>query len=439
MQIDRDFKEFLKYSALNVLGMLGLSCYILADTFFVAKGLLADGLAALNLAIPVYSFIHGTGLMLGMGGATRYSVLKSQRRDGEADKIFTNVLYLSAAFAALFVLTGIFLSEPLTAALGANTGIFEMTNTYLKVLLLFSPAFLLNDVLICFVRNDGNPKLAMTGMICGSFFNIIMDYILIFPMRMGIFGAVLATGVSPVISIAVLSRHLISGKNRFHAVRTGLCLRTSGTVFVLGLPSLITELASGVVIIVFNAILLRLQGNTGVAAYGVIANLALVLTAVYTGIAQGIQPLLSTAHGLGDTQRSKRLLRYAIAAMACLSTVVYLCIICFAEPIVRLFNSENNRQLQSIAETGLKIYFTGGIFAGFNIILSVFFTSAEKAVPAHILSLLRGFAVIISTALLLAEIWGLRGVWLSFPVTEILSAILGILLYLRMEKIHNRG
>lgn len=439
MQIDRDFKEFLKYSALNVLGMLGLSCYILADTFFVAKGLLADGLAALNLAIPVYSFIHGTGLMLGMGGATRYSVLKSQRKDGEADKIFTNVLFLSAAFAALFVLTGIFLSEPLTAALGANAGIFEMTNTYLKVLLLFSPAFLLNDVLICFVRNDGNPKLAMTGMICGSFFNIIMDYILIFPMRMGIFGAVLATGVSPVISIAVLSRHLISEKNRFHAVRTGLCLRTSGTVFVLGLPSLITELASGVVIIVFNAILLRLQGNTGVAAYGVIANLALVLTAVYTGIAQGIQPLLSTAHGLGDTQRSKRLLRYAIAAMACLSAVVYLCIICFAEPIVRLFNSENNRQLQSIAETGLKIYFTGGIFAGFNIILSVFFTSAEKAVPAHILSLLRGFAVIISTALLLAEIWGLRGVWLSFPVTEILSAILGLLLYLRMEKIRNRG
>lgn len=439
MQIDRDFKEFLKYSALNVLGMLGLSCYILADTFFVAKGLLADGLAALNLAIPVYSFIHGTGLMLGMGGATRYSVLKSQRRDGEADEIFTNALFLSAAFAALFVLTGIFLSEPLTAALGANAGIFEMTNTYLKVLLLFSPAFLLNDVLICFVRNDGNPKLAMTGMICGSFFNIIMDYILIFPMRMGIFGAVLATGVSPVISIAVLSRHLISEKNRFHAVRTGLCLRTSGTVFVLGLPSLITELASGVVIIVFNAILLRLQGNTGVAAYGVIANLALVLTAVYTGIAQGIQPLLSTAHGLGDTQRSKRLLRYAIAAMACLSAVVYLCIICFAEPIVRLFNSENNRQLQSIAETGLKIYFTGGIFAGFNIILSVFFTSAEKAVPAHILSLLRGFAVIISTALLLAEIWGLRGVWLSFPVTEILSAILGLLLYLRMEKIRNRG
>ena len=157
MQIDRDFKEFLKYSALNVLGMLGLSCYILADTFFVAKGLLADGLAALNLAIPVYSFIHGTGLMLGMGGATRYSVLKSQRKDGEADKIFTNALFLSAAFAVLFVLTGIFLSEPLTAALGANAGIFEMTNTYLKVLLLFSPAFLLNDVLICFVRNDGNP------------------------------------------------------------------------------------------------------------------------------------------------------------------------------------------------------------------------------------------------------------------------------------------
>lgn len=436
--MQRDFKEFVKYSALNVLGMLGLSCYILADTFFVAKGLLADGLAALNLAIPVYSFIHGTGLMLGMGGATRYSVLKSQRRDGEADKIFTNVLLLSAGFAVLFVLTGVFLSEPLTAALGANAGIFEMTNIYLRVLLLFSPAFLLSDVLICFVRNDGNPKLAMTGMLCGSFFNIIMDYVLIFPMRMGIFGAVLATGVSPVVSIAFLSRHLICRKKRFHAVRTGPSLRTAGTIFALGLPSLITELASGVVMIVFNAILLRLQGNTGVAAYGVIANLALVLTAVYTGIAQGIQPLLSTAHGRGDTQRSKRLLRYAIVAMAGLSAAVYLCIFCFADPIVRIFNSGNNTQLQSLAVTGMKIYFSGGIFAGFNIILSVFFTSAEKAVPAHILSLLRGFAIIIATALLLAQLFGLCGVWISFPVTEILSAILGLLLYLRMEKLRSR-
>lgn len=206
------FKEFVRYSFFSVLGMLGISCYILADTFFVSSGLGTTGLAALNLAIPVYNFIHGSGLMLGMGGATKFSICKSQKDNRNANIIFTNTISLAFIFALVFVITGLLLSNPLTSLLGGDTETFTMTNTYLKWLLLFAPAFIMNDVLLCFVRNDGKPQLSMLAMLTGSFSNIVLDYIFIFPLQMGIFGAVLATGFAPVISIVILSRHWLKKK-----------------------------------------------------------------------------------------------------------------------------------------------------------------------------------------------------------------------------------
>ena len=135
--------DFIKYASLNVLGMIGLSCYILADTFFISKGLGADGLTALNLAIPVYSFIHGSGLMIGMGGGTRYSILKSQNRQKDMNQVFTNAAVAFLLPALFFFCAGLFFSAPLTHLLGANETVFEMTQTYLRVILFFAPAFML--------------------------------------------------------------------------------------------------------------------------------------------------------------------------------------------------------------------------------------------------------------------------------------------------------
>ena len=167
------FRDFVQYSSFNVLGMLGLSCYILADTFFVSKGLGTNGLTALNLAIPVYSLIHGSGLLIGMGGGTKYSIQNIQGDRREANRIFTNAVLLAGLFATFFVLAGIFLAGPITSVLGADDRVFLMTETYLKVLLLFSPAFLMNNVLLCFVRNDGAPQLSMAAMTGGSLSNIV--------------------------------------------------------------------------------------------------------------------------------------------------------------------------------------------------------------------------------------------------------------------------
>ena len=424
------FRDFAKYSSLNIMGMIGLSCYILADTFFVSQALGADGLTALNLAIPVYSFIHGSGLMIGMGGSTKFSIFKSQGNMNEACQAFTHAVMLTAVLASVFFLLGVFASGFLIRLLGADETVYEMSRTYLQVILLFAPAFMTNNLLLCFIRNDGAPQLSMAAMIGGSLSNVVLDYVFMFPFGMGIFGAVLATGLAPVISIGILSPFLFRKKNHFHLDKCRISLRTALDIFSSGLPSLVTEVSSGIVIIVFNIIILGIAGNTGVAAYGVIANLSLVVIAIYTGIAQGIQPLLSSYYGYGNRKNILATLRYALICVLFISAAVYLCIFFFAEPIAAVFNSEHNVLLQEIAATGLKIYFIGCVFAGFNIVVSVYFTSTEWPLPAHIISLMRGFIVIIPMAFLLSSIAGIIGVWSSFPATELIVSLIGAIIFL---------
>lgn len=427
-------KNFIKYSSFNVLGMIGLSCYILADTFFVSKGLGTNGLAALNLAIPVYSFIHGSGLMIGMGAATKYSIQKSRKENDTANRTFTNAVYLAVVFAVIFMFIGIFFSGNIASAFGADENVFDMARTYLQVILLFSPAFLMNNVLLCFVRNDGAPQLSMAAMICGSLSNVVLDWVFIFPCHMGIFGAVFATGLAPVISMMILSAHFIKKKNGFTLTKCGPQFRTAGRILSCGVPSLVTEVSSGVVMIVFNSIILNLEGNVGVAAYGVIANLSLVVIAVYTGIAQGIQPIVSRSYGMKKYGEVSAYLHYAVMTMLLFSAVIYAAVFFFASQITSVFNSENNSVLQNIASDGLRLYFIACPFAGFNVILSIYFTSTEYAAPAHIISLLRGFIIIIPMAFLLSHILKINGVWLAFPATEFLVCVTGLILYLVIKR-----
>ena len=433
MKIRGALKEFSKYASLNVMGMIGLSCYILADTFFVSKGLGANGLAALNLAIPIYSFIHGSGLMVGMGGGIKYSVLRSR---GGSGTVFTNAIYLAAVLAAVFVLIGLFFTEGILTLFGAEGTVLNMSVTYLRVLLLFAPAFIANNLILCFVRNDGAPQLSMAAMITGSLSNVVLDWVFIFPCGMGMFGAAFATGLAPIISMAILSVHFIKKRNGFRIVKTAPEPRLCVGILSGGVPSLVTEVSSGIVIIVFNAIIMGLEGNIGVAAYGVIANISLVVIAVYTGIAQGIQPILSRSCGEGNVGDMRAVLRYALIAMLAVSAAVYSAVAFGAPGIAAVFNSEGDPALQSIAEYGMRLYFTACPFAGFNVVISTYFTSTEAPLPAHIISLLRGFIVIIPAAFLLAFAAGMTGVWLAFPVTEMIVCVAGAVFYSEITRKH---
>lgn len=424
-------KQFLKYTSLSILGTMGMSCYILADTFFIAQGMGTDGLAALNLAIPVYNFIYGAGLMLGMGGAIKFAILKSQGNQSQIDRVYTNVIYMSVVFSILFTSLGIFGAQNLARMLGAEGIVLEMTTTYLKWLLVFSPAFIFNNIFICFLRNDEAPQLSMMAVLFGSFTNIIFDYIFIFPMNMGILGAVLATGTSPAVGLLLMYKHWKDKKNSFHLVKERFYVDSMKQTLSLGFPSLIGQLASGITMIVFNFLILGLEGNTGVAAYGVVANISIVIIGIFNGIAEGVQPLVSDNYGTGNRKEIRSLHKYSMFMMIIIAIVIYVAIYIFADPITAIFNSEQNMKLQELAVVGLRLYFTAMIVAGYNIVITVFFTSTERALPAQVLTLLRGFILIIPLSFLMAKLLGMNGIWLTFPVAEFIVAVIGWLLYSR--------
>lgn len=428
------FRDFLTYVSLNILGQAAFSCYTLADTFFVSASLGADGITALNLAFPVFCLINGTGLMIGMGGGTRYSILKSRGDGKAADQVFTAACSMAACAALAYALFGALCSEATARMLGADSSVFDMTNTYLKVMLLFAPAFLFNHLLQCFVRNDGNPSLSMAAMTAGSLSNILLDYIFIFPLRMGMFGAIFATGLAPVISMAVLSSYFIRRKNSFRLVKA---LPKAGRMLELlssGVPSFVTEAASGIVMLVFNFIILGLEGNIGVAAFSVITVISLVITAIYTGLSQGIQPVISLNHGAGHSSNVKSVLRYALITVLILSSAIYTLLFFGASQLVSIFNRENNHALQALAVTGLKLYFLACPFVGWNIVTATYFTSTEQPRPAQIISLFRGFFVLIPMAFLLSSLLKMTGVWCAYPLTEFAAAWAGAVFYISSIK-----
>ena len=419
-------RTFARYMSLNILGMLGMSGYILADTFFVSSRLGSDGLAALNLAISVFGFINGLGMMLGIGGATRYAICKAREDDREANASFTLSLVAGIGAGVVLVLFGLLFPRPLAGLLGAEDRILPMCAVYLRTAFLFAPFFILNHILVAFVRNDGSPKLAMTAMLVGSLFNIVLDYLFLYPLNMGIFGAALATGTAPIIGIAISSIHIFSGRSQFRAVPTGLSLRKMAAVAGLGIAAFINEFSSGITLVVFNLLVMHAAGTIGVAAYGVVANLALVVLSVFTGIAQGSQPLLSHAYGMQDLSVVRRVYHMALLLASALGLLALGAALLFPTQLVSLFNSEGNAALQAIAEPGLKLYFIGFLFVGFNFVSVALLGATEQAGASFRVSFFRGCLGIVPAACLFAFLFGMTGIWLAFPAVELVTLFLSV-------------
>ena len=427
------FQTFFRYVSLNIMGMMAISIYILADTFFIAQSLGPLGLTALNFSISIYSILHGVGLMVGIGGATRFAILKSAGKQKESREIFQHGLKTGLMFSFFFMVAGILFTDQIAVLLGADSETFAMTKTYLGTILLFSPFFLFNNILLAFVRNDQNPKGAMTAMIAGSLSNIILDYIFMFPLRMGIFGAVFATSLAPVISMLFLVPHFRRRKDLFEGFTSRFSWKMMMDHFTLGASSFVVEVSSGLVLMIFNLVILKLEGNLGVAAYGIVANLALVCLAIFTGLSQGMQPLVSKYYGQKKEKQLKEVLKYGLCSAALIGGILYITALLFSAPMVALFNGEDNEKIAVLAERGLVLYFSGLLLAGVNIIISTYLSAVERAAEGFLLSLLRGVFVMVPMVMILAELFKMDGVWMSFLATEVL--VIGCSLYfIRKEK-----
>lgn len=434
MQKNNALKVFIKYTSFSMLSMIGMSCYVLADTLFIANGVGLKGLTALNLVLPIYNIIFGIGILVGFGGATRFSIIKSQGKDDIANAYYSHSLYLGLLFSIPIFIIGLLFSKDIATLLGANHEVKELASIYLRTFILFTPFFIFSQIIVTFVRNDHNPRLASLAMLSGTIFNIIFDYILVFPCHLGMFGAALATGFSPVVALLICSLHFIKKENQFHFTKPAISFPYIKNIISIGTPSFITELSSGIITFAFNMVILNIGGNIAVASYGIICNLAIVVTSLYTGLSQGIQPLISQSYGQKQIHLVNKYLKYAVILALVISTLVYAIMLCFPETIISFFNSDHNEAIIDIAKVGFIIYFSGFFFVGINMIYISYFASTEQVKPSFLISTLRSGVIIVPLVLLLSHFFSLTGVWLSFPLTEFIVCLIVIIYNIHLKR-----
>ncbi len=422
MNEEQVLRRYVRYVAPGILSMIGLSCYILADTFFISNKIGAIGLAALNFAIPMYSVLGGVGLLLGVGGATRFAIHQARGEGEEGNGAFSQMIWFGLLLSVLFILLGWGAAGPLASFLGASGDVMGLTAMYLAVLLTFAPCFIFNNILVAFARNDSAPRLAMAAMVTGSLVNVVLDYVFIYPMDLGMFGAALATGISPTVSLLmILLLHIFPGHNTFHLKRCALAPRLIGSCCALGVSAFIGEFSSSVVMFTFNLVIFGLTGNFGVAAYGIIANTAYVVISIFNGVTQGSQPLLSEYYAREQRRQERQVLRYGLLTAVALGGLIWFGVTLFAPQIADIFNSEHNAHLTSAAVPGLRLYFIGFWLTGVNLMLAAFFAAVERPLASFAVSVSRGLVGIVALVLLMSRLWGMTGVWLSFPAAEIVT------------------
>ena len=332
------------------------------------------------------------------------------------------------------MLAGIFCPEVLLRFMGGDAEIVALGVGYARIFLLFTPFFMCNYIVSAFVRNDGDPSLAMVATLCGSLFNVVFDYIFMFPMGLGLPGAALATAVSPVLSIAICSRHFFKKSSTVRLVRQLPSPKLLAQSCQLGVSGFVGEMSSGVTTTVFNLLLLRLAGNVAVAAYGVVANYALVATAIFNGVAQGAQPLVSRCYGKNDAAGTRKLLLLGSGTALALAAALYAVLFGFTGPIVAVFNSENSALMAQYAFSGMRIYFLGYFFAGFNIVAAGYLGAVDRPAEASATSLSRGIVAIVACSLVLSALFGMNGVWAAFPASEAITACLTLFLLKRKKR-----
>ncbi|MFT8425180.1 MAG: MATE family efflux transporter [Liquorilactobacillus sp.] len=419
-------QEFANYTLKNIFASLGLSLYVIVDTLFIALAAGAIGLASLNIVLPIFNLFSSVGLLLGIGGATIYSMNK-ERHLNNTISLYGQLLILGILVGIFFVIIANLFTNQLLYLMGANSQTIAVAAPYLRIISLSAPLFIANYISVNFIRNDGNPKLTMIATLSETGVVVIADYLLVFTFGLGMNGAAFATLIAPLTSLAILTNHRF-----FPARNLRLKLRMPNFVLIksvirLGFPSLLTELSTGISIFVFNIVLLRLGGNYEIAAYGVIANIGIIVLAFFNGVSFGMQPLVAREYGKNNWEHVHKILYASLITCSVIALVGYLFLIIFKYPVINIFNNEHNNLLVTYASYGIPLYFLSLFFSGININIMLFSVSINQPRLSFFISLLRGYLILLPTIIIFGYLFGITGVWLSVPFTELIVALFGTL------------
>ena len=428
---EKEINLFFKYLMPAVTGTLAIGILIFIDTVFIGRGIGAQGLAALNIALPAFTFYCCVGYLLGVGGATVASIDEGRGLNNKK-RIFTTCIVIGLIISAIFVIVQNIYLDEIVRILGAKGDIFPLAKSYLRVVVYASGLYLMPHIINPFVRNDNNPNLTMIGMVACGIVNLTLDYIFIFKFGWGMAGAATATGIAQFTYTMILCIHFFKKDRRLGFEKIDMRFEDVKRILTVGMPSFINEISSGLIIFLFNLYLLKLGGELSVAAYSIIININYLVYLIYMGVGQTIQPLVSYNYGSGRKDRVNKFLTLGLIFNISYALIVIIIFLTKSDIIIELFNKDNDK-LRLLTSQNILKYFSATIFTGINVVIATYIQAQGQGKASSVIMFFRAFLLMVIGVIVLSKCFGIDGVWYTTLFSEVVTFI-GLMIWMKLYK-----
>ena len=418
--------SLLKYALPTILSNLFMNIYSIVDQLFVSNLLGTDALSAVSIAWPLLSITLAVGVMISTGGCALVSNQMGAGDNEKARENFSFFTLFSVVVSAVFCVAGIIFREPILYAMGADDALYPLCEAYAIPIFMLIPFGMVSMVLQMFFVAAGKPSLGFWLSIAGGVTNMVLDYVLIAVIPLGIAGAAYASAAGYILqSVIAVVFFFTNCKGTLYFVRPGFNGKALLKACSNGMSEMVGMLAVTVTMIAMNVILMRLVGSGGVAAAAVILSAQTILSASYGGYIYGISPVVSYHYGAANYDELRKLYRVALKTIAVMSVITFILAFPLAKPIARLF-ADGSAAVTEMSVRGIFIFAAAFLMMGFNLFASGFFTALNDGKTSAILSLFRTLIFLMLPLLILPELLGVDGVWLSMPAAEVLSILLSV-------------
>ena len=428
------YKMLLRFVLPSIIMMVFTSIYGVVDGLFVSNFVGKTPFAAVNLVMPFIMIFGGIGFMFGTGGSALVAKTMGEGDKHRANQYFTMMIVVTLICGVIISTVGVIYMEPISIFLGADEEMLADCVLYGRIVLAFNTAFMLQNVFQSFLIAAEKPKLGLWITVAAGVTNMALDALFMAVFRWGVAGAAIATGISQVVGgVLPLVYFLRPNSSLLRMTRTKLELRPILQASGNGASELVSNVTASVVGMLYNFQLLRLAGQNGVAAYGVLMYVEFIFAAVFIGYAIGCAPIVSYHFGAGNRGELQNLLRKSILLMGVGGRAMVGIAQALAIPMARLFVGYDDVLCQMTVHA-FRISTVAFALVGFNIFNSSFFTALNDGAVSAIISFLRTFVFKLSAVLLLPVIWKLDGIWWAGVAAEICAFGLGLAFLLGKRK-----
>ena len=429
-------KLLIKQAVPATIGILVMSLNMIVDTIFVGHWIGVLAIAAITVVLPIAFLISSIGMGIGIGGSSIISRALGADNSQKAFLTFGNQICLTLILSVVFVTLGIFFSVPILNLFGAKGAILPIASEYFGVIIYGVPflafAMMGNPV----IRAEGKPKFAMYAMMVPAVINVLLDILFIKVFDWGMWGAGLATSISYASCGLYILYFFLSSKSELKIIPKNFRLNVNiiKEIFALGGITIIRQGAVSVLMIVLNYSLFKYGSEISIAVFGIINRIMMFVLSPVLGVTQGFLPVAGFNIGAEKNDRVKKTIKTSIYFGTILGTIIFIGIIIFKEEVIWIFT--NDATLLENTPNAMLVVFLATPIITMQLIGSAYFQAAGKALPALILTLLKQGIFLIPLAYILPKYYGVYGVWWSFPIADVMSTLITVLV-LRREVTKN--